>query len=165
MATVGAEADGARRELDKILQSAGFARNERLSQFLKFLIERLLEGRDLELKESVICAEVFGRKPGYSPKQDPIVRTEARRLRERLDQYYGGPGAIDPMRIELPKGGYVPAIRSTEGELALRVPRTQELRTQLGKRRLAALLYVGLTIILAVVGFAQFRSRSPKSWA
>ena len=165
MATVGAEADAVRRQMKKILESAGFARNDRLTQFLRFLVERHLEGRDHELKESVIGTEVFGRKPGYSPKQDPIVRTEARRLRDRLNEYYVGPGATDAMRIELPKGGYVPAIHSAEGELALPVPRTQERRPQLGKRRLAVLFCAGLAIILAAAGFTRFRSRSPKSYA
>jgi hypothetical protein len=96
--------------VENILQSARFARNERLSQFLRFLVERHLNGRDAELKESVIGTEVFGRKPGYSPKQDPIVRTEARRLRERLNQYYDGSRGNNGLRIDLPKGGYVPAI-------------------------------------------------------
>ena len=44
-----------------------------------------------ELNESVIGVEVFGRKPDYSPKRDPIVRTEAR----RLSQYYEDGGAND----------------------------------------------------------------------
>jgi hypothetical protein len=78
------EADGARRELEEVLKSPGFTRNERISLFLRFLIERHLDGRDHELKESVIGTEVFGRKADYSPKSDPIVRSEARRIRERL---------------------------------------------------------------------------------
>ncbi len=159
MARVGAEADAARREVEKILQSAGFARNERLSQFLRFLIERHLEGRDHELKESVIGSEVFGRNPGYSPRQDPIVRTEARRLRERLNQYYGCSGATDAVRIELPKGGYVPAICCTEREPALPVPEPQAVRAQRGRRLLATLVSAGLAIILVVLGVRQSRSR------
>ena len=156
---VGAEADAARRELEKVLQSDGFARNKRLSQFLRFLIERHLEGRDHELKESVIGAEVFGRKPGYSPKQDPIVRTEARRLRERLNQYYSAPGATDSVRIELPKGGYVPAIRWHEGDLVVPVPEPATDRPRQRKRLLAGLVCAGLTVILVVLGYSKFRSR------
>ena len=52
-----------RRQLERVLESRGFARNERLSRFLRFLVERHLEGRDGQLKESVIGTEVFGRKP------------------------------------------------------------------------------------------------------
>jgi tetratricopeptide (TPR) repeat protein len=159
MVTVGEEADAARRAMDKILQSGGFARNERLSRFLGFLIERHLEGRDHELKESVIGVEVFGRKPGYSPKQDPIVRTEARRLRERLNQYYGGPGATDSVRIDLPKGGYIPAIRWHEGELVVPAPGSNKDRPQRGKRLLAVVVCAGLAVVLVLLGSVQFRSR------
>src|SRR5262245_45137062 len=104
--------DAVRRELEDILKSAGFARNERLSCFLQFVIERHLEGRDHELKESVIGTEVFGRKADYRTKIDHIGRTEARRLRERLRKYYEGSGTRHGVRIDLPKGGYVPEICS-----------------------------------------------------
>ena len=59
----------------------------------------------------MIGTEVFGREPSYDTKADPVVRTEARRLRARLAKYYDGPGAGDTLVIDLPKGGYVPVIR------------------------------------------------------
>jgi len=62
----------------------------------------------------VIALEVFGRKPGYDPKRDSIVRTEAVRLRARLIEYYAGEGSGDPVIIELPKGGYTPAFHERE---------------------------------------------------
>ena len=96
-----------------MLASAGFSRNERLSRFLRFVVERHLEGRDGELKESVIAIEVFGRSPDYDPRQDSIVRTEAARLRARLSEYYIGEGKGDALVIELPKGGYAPRVSST----------------------------------------------------
>jgi TolB-like protein len=102
-----------RRELDLILGSEGFARNERLSRFLRFVVERRLEGRDPELKESVIAVEIFGRSPDYNPRRDPIVRTEATRLRARLSQYYVSEGKDDALIIELPKGGYSPCFHQT----------------------------------------------------
>jgi len=77
-------------QLARVLSSSGFVRNERMSRFLRFLVERRLQGRDDELKESVIAVEVFHRKPDYDPKQDSVVRTEAGRLRARLAEYYTG---------------------------------------------------------------------------
>jgi tetratricopeptide (TPR) repeat protein len=97
-----------RRELERVLESSGFKRNERISGFLRFVVERHLAGRDLELKESVLGTEVFGRSPDYDPKRDPIVRTEAGRLRSRLIEYYAREGRDDSLVIDLPKGGYVP---------------------------------------------------------
>ena len=149
------EANCARRALETVLKSPGFARNERMSLFLRFLVERHLEGRDHELKESVIGSEVFGRKPGYSPRQDPIVRTEARRLRDRLMQYYDGCGATDTVRIELPKGGYVPSIRSIERDLP--TPEPQETRARPRRWLLAVLVCAGIAIALVVL-LLEFRS-------
>jgi serine/threonine-protein kinase len=107
------EAETARRELERVLESAIFKRNERLSAFLRFVVEQTLEGHTQELKESVIATEVFSRKPDYNPKHDPIVRTEATRLRARLRQYYAEEGKSDPLVIDLPRGGYVPVFRET----------------------------------------------------
>lgn len=108
MAADGIDAVVAREALERTLSSAAFARNERQSRFLRFLVERHLEGRDNELKESVIALEVFDRRPDYDPKVDAIVRTEAVRLRARLSKYYETEGRLDPIAIEVPKG-YRPA--------------------------------------------------------
>ena len=97
------EGEAVRRQIERVLESRGFVRNERLSRFLRFVVDRHLEGRGLELKESVIGVEVFGRSPGYNPQHDPIVRTEARRLRTRLSEYYQSPGAETAVVNELPK--------------------------------------------------------------
>ena len=109
------QAEAVRLQLERVLASSGLARNERLTRFLRFVVERHLEGKDIELKESLIAIEVFGRKPDYDPKQDSIVRSEAARLRGRLAEFYAGQGRSDAMVIELPKGGYVPVFRKLEG--------------------------------------------------
>src|SRR5258706_14663263 len=70
MPSVGFEPGAARQQLERVLESPGFARNERLSRFLRFLVERRLEGRAAELKESVIGVEVFGARPDYDPRRD-----------------------------------------------------------------------------------------------
>src|SRR3954451_16152770 len=114
-----------RCQLARVLSSSGFARNERMSRFLRFLVEKHLEGRDDEIKESVLAVEVFNRKPDYDPKQDSIVRTEAGRLRARLAEYYAGEGNAESFIIELPKGGYVPTFRRIRSK-------TQAQATSLG---------------------------------
>jgi Tol biopolymer transport system component len=87
-----------------------------MSRFLKFVVERHLEGSAGQLKESVIAVEVFGRKPDHDPSRDSIVRTEAGRLRARLAEYYISEGKDDGIVIELPKGGYTPVFRSRDPE-------------------------------------------------
>ena len=71
--------DDIQQELDRVLSSTGFARNACVSLFLPFLVDRRLHDKQIELKESVIGVEVFGRRPDFDPKQDSIIRTEAAR--------------------------------------------------------------------------------------
>ena len=106
------EPQAVRKHVEEILRSPGFERNDRLSRFLRFIVEQHLEGRGAGLKESVIGTEVFGRAADYNPKSDPIVRTEARRLRARLGEFYERTGGGATLVIELPKGGYVPLVRA-----------------------------------------------------
>ncbi len=102
------DAERVRAQLSRILASAAFADAQRASRFLRFVVERALEKRTGEIKESVIAVEVLGRTPSFDSKYDPIVRVEAGRLRDRLGSYYQGEGEADHVLIALPKGGYVP---------------------------------------------------------
>jgi Tol biopolymer transport system component len=95
-------------ELERILGSKAFADAERAKRFLRFVVTRAVEGRKGEIKESVIAIEALGRSSSFDSKTDPVVRVEARRLRDRLTSYYEIEGKSDPVVIALPKGGYVP---------------------------------------------------------
>jgi TolB-like protein/Flp pilus assembly protein TadD len=101
--------DGAliREELGRILSSPVFANSARMRQFLEVVVENSLSGAS-PLKETTIGVQVFGRAAGYDSGAEPIVRVEARRLREKLQQYYDRWGAADAVIIRLPKGGYTP---------------------------------------------------------
>src|SRR6185295_5904425 len=143
------------QHLERVLASSGFARNERLSRFLRYIAQEELNGRGSELKESLIGVEVFGRKPGFDPKQDSTVRSEASRLRARLAEYYDDDGKSDTLVIELPKGGYIPRFRSSEP----RVP--QPARGQPGRlqpRRMA--LAAGLALALIAIGLWLWNGRA-----
>src|SRR5262249_13797573 len=98
----------------KILGSPSFSGSERMSRFLRFVVESALAGRGAELKEYVLGIEIFDRKETFDPRIDPIVRVEARRLRSKLKAYYEGEGAADPMIIEMPTGSYVPRFRQRD---------------------------------------------------
>jgi TolB-like protein/tetratricopeptide (TPR) repeat protein len=100
-----------RAQVEKILISSVFSRSHRLSRFLRFAVEQVLQGRGEELKEQLVGVEVFDRKPDYDPRIDPIVRVEARRLRGKLKIYYASTGRGDRMFIDFRKGTYVPEFR------------------------------------------------------
>jgi TolB-like protein/Flp pilus assembly protein TadD len=139
--------DTARQQLERVLASPGFVRNERMSRFLRFLVERHLEGSDPQLKESVIAVEVFRRRADHNPSQDSVVRTEASRLRARLAEYYVGEGATDSVVIELPKGGYTPVFRNREpGRQA--IPAANKIRRKLWPLASAASFAVALIFLL-----------------
>ncbi len=97
-----------RRELDQILASEGFANADRMSGFLRYVVEQALAGASAQVKEYVIGVEVFQRDEQYDPRLDSIVRVEAKRLRTKLDEYYAGPGSDDAVIIRMPRGSYVP---------------------------------------------------------
>src|SRR5437867_12807483 len=106
------------KQLDKVLSSAGFVRNDRLSRFLRFVVTQQLEGKADELKESLVAIEVFGRAPGYDSKLDSVVRTEAAKVRARLAEHYSAVGAGDAVVLQLPRDGYAPVFRHVAHELA-----------------------------------------------
>lgn len=96
-----------RAELERILASKGFASAGRLSRLLRYVVDKTLANEADQLKEYAVGIEVFDRDAKYDPRLDSIVRVEAGRLRSRLDEYYNGEGAASPIRITLPRGGYV----------------------------------------------------------
>lgn len=99
-------------------------RSQRLKRFLEYIVEQRLEGHEGEISETQIAFQVFARRPDYDPSSDNVVRVQARLLRQKLAEYFAGPGAHEPLIIEIPKGGYVPnfIIRQPEPGIPRTVP-------------------------------------------
>lgn len=96
-------------ELARVLGSVDFNASERNRNFLRHVIEETLAGRSGRIKAYSIATSVFGRDERFDPQHDAIVRIEANRLRRALEHYYLTGGRDDPLRIEIPRGSYVPA--------------------------------------------------------
>jgi TolB-like protein len=96
------------KSLERVLESPLFKNADRQSRFLRHVVEKHLNGEDGSLREIAIGLEVYDRRETYDPKEDPIVRVEASRLRARLREYYETADADDSVRIDIPKGSYVP---------------------------------------------------------
>ena len=103
-----------RDELKAILSSRYFFRSPSLAQFLNYICERYFQGESDQIKEYSIAVDAFGRSPDFHPKEDPIVRVEASRLRKRLKEYYSDEGSDHPIQLTLPPGQYVPVFRYKE---------------------------------------------------
>ncbi len=101
-----------REALSRITSSAIFAQSERLGRFLRFTVEKTLAGEASTLKEYLIGTQVYDRKPPYRPELDSIVRSEARRLRIKLREYYASAGKCDPVWIYYQPGSYVPRFQT-----------------------------------------------------
>src|SRR5260370_12155097 len=138
--------DSVRGELDRLLASPEFAKAGRQTAFLRFIVEQTLDGRASGIKEALVGVEVYGRKPGYDPQADSIVRTEAARLRTRLKEYYAGTGRGDSTVITLPKRSYVPEFQ-----------RHATLHSR--NRWLAA----GILVLVAAGGLWIWRASTPRS--
>jgi adenylate cyclase len=98
-----------RAQLERILNSRLFAQSQRLTHFLRFVVEAATDGNLENVKEYAIGVEVFGRGDDFDPRVDPIVRVQAAKLRSKLLEYYASEGAHDPVVISIPKGSYAAA--------------------------------------------------------
>jgi hypothetical protein len=74
--------------IERIIASPAFVRSERLCSLLTYVSEMTFKGRGAELNEQKIGQAVFGRSRDYDSTIDGIVRTQASRVRQRLDQYF-----------------------------------------------------------------------------
>lgn len=100
-----------REALAHLLASENFSRAQRMSRLITFLIESELRGDTERLSEYGLGIEVFDRDVrAYSTCDDPIVRVQMGRLRERLAAYYAHSGAAAAYRFSVPLGSYRPII-------------------------------------------------------
>ncbi|WP_455273996.1 tetratricopeptide repeat protein [Rhizobium herbae] len=98
----------AQAEIDRLLTDPLFQSPERNKSFLRFIASEFFEGRAEAIKAYAIAVDVFGRPANFDPSIDPIVRIEATRLRAALTQYYDVHGSDTGIRVDLPRGRYVP---------------------------------------------------------
>ena len=98
-------------ELGRILASSHFSKAARSSRLLRYLVAPQ-DGQAPRLtNEYAIGLAVFARDAAtYSTGDDPIVRVQVGRLRERLRSYYATQGAGSALRISIPLGGYAPRV-------------------------------------------------------
>jgi TolB-like protein/Tfp pilus assembly protein PilF len=109
-------AQAIRQAVDRIAGSVTFGRSEGAKRFLRYVVEKSLTEQSAAIKEYAIALEVFQRAT-YDPKVDSLVRVEASKLRGLLRKYYEGEGAAEGLRIEIPKGSYVPRFTSAPAVL------------------------------------------------
>ena len=145
--------------LARILATSAFVRSPRLAHFLRYVVGLRIAGRTDAPKENEIGVEVFGRGADFDPRVDPVVRVQARLLRFKLHEYYETAGKSDSVRIDLPKGSYLPSF-SVEAQAS---PPRPHQTSKVGWIVAAALL-VAASFVLAV-SWNAWREAIGKVWA
>lgn len=131
--------------LEKLQNSRVLVRSERLRRFLAYTVSNTLAGETDRLKEQVIGVEVFNRPSDYDPKADSIVRVEAHRLRQKLEQYYLDEGSTDTIRFQLPKGAYLIQFEDVRSQSEPKAGRSPQVW-----KRVAGVAAIGMVGILAL---------------
>lgn len=94
--------------LRRVLASPPFLKSQKLSAFLAYICEQDRLGLSGEINEQRIGVAVFGRADGYHVGEDSIVRSQARLLRQKLEEYFEKHGAEETLILSMPKGSYQP---------------------------------------------------------
>ena len=147
------------RELRNILASQPFRNSVRSKQFLSYVVQQKLEGREELLKERIIGTEIFNRKADYATADDSVVRVQAGEVRRRLEQYYHIVLSPSPVRIDLPLGSYASEFRwdvpaRPLDVAAISVPKKSRLPWVLG--------VTALVLALVAVVAIRLPNRKPK---
>ena len=148
--------------LQRIIGSDVFSRSPQLGAFLSFVVEAVLRGKAGRIKAYTIGVEVLRRDAKFDPQLDPIVRVEATRLRRAIERYYAGPGAADPVIVDLPRGSYVPTFRRREMARRRAMPSIAAFgrwADALQRPLLPSLLAIVATIAVLSIAAVYFYSR------
>lgn len=113
-----------RRHLAQLLASDSLSKSETSRKLVSYLVERAI--RNDAPKETDIALDVFGKDASFHGSDDSVVRVSVRTLRQKLTEYYAGPGRDDELHFEIPKGGYrlifVPQVRPVVAPVVLPSP-------------------------------------------
>jgi len=167
-----------REELERILASEPFVASPMLTAFLRHVVEEMLAGRGDRLKAYSIAVGALGRGEDFDPNDNPLVRVQARRLRQALTRFYETCGERAPVRLELPLGSYVPAVLPVgSGETAADLdadealadvppgagaPAADAARPRRRVRRpLVATILLGLAVVASIVWYRSGGTPSP----
>ncbi len=166
-----AETFAVREQVERIAASAAFRSSKRYPDFLRYTVEHALAGETENIKERVLGVEVFGRDPDYDTGSDPVVRMTAAEVRKRLEQYYRVRGHEGEIRIDYPRGSYVPefswpkpnAARPERTSVQIEIP----LESRRKRGRIIAYAAVACAVIAASVwgAVATRRNAFDRFWA
>ena len=107
-----------RKELARIVQSEQFSEGSQLADFLSYIVEETLAGREDQLKAYTIGVDALGRGEDFDPQESAVVRVAAGRLRQSL-AIYNSQAPVDGRKlvISLQPGSYIPQFEPSGQQL------------------------------------------------
>lgn len=93
-----------RAHADRIRESGVLGRSPLMQRLFDFLLDRTLSGK--APKEIEVAVDAFGKGADFDVSQDAMVRVYIHKLRRKLEEFYQGAGANEPVRLSIPKGEY-----------------------------------------------------------
>ncbi|MEA3232104.1 MAG: hypothetical protein U9Q05_10170 [Thermodesulfobacteriota bacterium] len=116
-ATSGLDIKKIQEQLARLKASSDFTATPQQRKLLDFVVFETLAGNTNEIKGYTVATRVFGRGLDFNQSLDPIVSVQANKLRRALERYYLTAGKHDFIRIDIPKGTYVPTFNEhTNGQ-------------------------------------------------
>ena len=161
--------EAARKQVDRILASDTLRASDVLRRLLIFLANKTFSGEADRLKEYSIGLDALGKPATYDPRSDAAVRLQASRLRQKLEDYYRKEGQLDPIVIELPKGGFKIAWHTTGGDPVAVIPALPAVaveavpETESSQLKKWRGLAIAATIIAAILGLVSIKALSRPS--
>ena len=115
--------------------------------------QRAARARSLSIR---LAYGPLGAPPSYNPGEDNIVRSYARLLRNRLEEYFTGEGSEEALRIVVPRGQYVPsfeqrriAVQPVDAEPCRATPETPSgPAPAMGSRRIPLLFKIAIVVAI-----------------
>ena len=103
-----------RAELERLFPNPAFKASQASRVVLRYLVEEKLTGNENRVGGDSILARVTGGALEPTPEIESIARIRVNQLRRSLKDYYRGPGAGNPVRIEIPLDCCTPEFYSQE---------------------------------------------------
>ncbi len=93
-----------RAHADRIRASGVLGRSPLMQRLFEFLLDCSVAGK--APKEIEVAVDAFGKGAEFDVSQDAMVRVYIHKLRRKLEEFYAGPGANEPVHLSIPKGEY-----------------------------------------------------------
>lgn len=143
-------------ELSRVISREPLKSSPQLCEFLRYVVEATLQGQSERLKGYTIAIEVMKRPASFDPQSDPIVRVQAKRLRDALRTYYAKDGQHSPLVISIAKGGYTPVFERRTAIGETKDPQEVNIAPFEGRRLIWRTAAFGLAIIVVAAGAFSF---------